>query len=439
MSLTQVRRPTVRARRSGAVPRAGRAGRDRGRAPASETRRTTLSAAWDSPVTSYYLVGGSALLLLLLGLVMVLSSSSVMSLQSSGTPFTTFLNQARFALLALPVAWLISRLSVAWMRRLAWPAMILAVAMQGLVFVPGLQVEAGGNSGWVVVAGQNFQPAEFGKLGLAVWLGAVLAAKGPLLKHWYHVLFPAVLVSAAVLGMVLYTEDLGTALVIIVLIAGALWVAGVPLAMFTVGAMVASAATAFLVVSSANRRERIAMVLGRGTDDPMGMQLQPRRALEGLGTGGISGVGLGESRSKWLWLPEAHNDFIFVVIGEELGLLGSLLVLLLLTALAVGMTRVVRRHTDRFAKITTAAIATWIISQALINIGVVIGVLPVIGLPLPLVSAGGSALVTTMMALGVVLAFARSEPGAARALAARRSSLRGSLAVIAPRRGGKRD
>ena len=429
MTTASARRPV--ARRRGAMPRAARG--------APETRRTTVAVAWDSPVTSYYLIGGSALVLLLLGLVMVLSSSSVMSLQSSGTPFTTFLNQARFALLALPLAWIVSRLPVPWIRRLAWPGIALATAMQALVFVPGLQVGAGGNAGWVVIAGQNFQPAEFGKLGLAVWLGAVLAAKGRLLRHWYHVLFPAILVATTILAMVLYTKDLGTALVIILLVAGALWVAGVPLSIFTVAAMAVAAAAAFLVVSSDNRRQRVAMLFGLGEQDPMGLGLQSRRALEGLGTGGLSGVGLGESRAKWLWLPEAHNDFIFAIIGEELGLLGSLLVLTLITPLAVGMTRVVHRHPDRFVKITTAAIGTWIIGQALINVGVVISVLPVIGLPFPLVSAGGSALITTMIALGIVLAFARTEPGAAQALAARRSSLRDSLAVIAPRRRARHD
>lgn len=453
MTTTPTRRPVARARsadpetttkrtsrrparsKSKSKTKAGRSNTKAGK-PETEgrtARQTTVAAAWDSPVTSYYLVGGSALLLLLLGLVMVLSSSAVMSLQSSGTPFTTFLNQARFALLALPVAWGISRLSVSWIRRLAWPGMALAALLQALVFVPGLQVAAGGNAGWVVIAGQNFQPAEFGKLGLAVWLGAVLAAKGRLLRHWYHVLFPAVFVATGILAMVLYTHDLGTALVIMLLVAGALWVAGVPLSMFTLAAMAGTAAAAFLVIPSSNRRDRIAMLFGMGDVDPMGLGLQPRRALQGLGTGGLSGVGLGESRSKWLWLPEAHNDFIFAIIGEELGLLGALLVLVLFTALALGLTRVVRRHPDRFVKISTAAIGTWLLGQALINIGVVIGVLPVIGLPLPLVSAGGSALVTTMAALGIVLAFARDEPGAKAALAARRSSLRAHLAVVAPR------
>src|SRR5690606_39012107 len=165
---------------------------------------------------------------------------------------------------------------------------------------------------------------------------------------------------------------------------------------------------------------------------------QPQLAIDALGSGGISGVGLGASRIKWRGLPAAQDDYIFAIIGEELGLLGTLLVILLFVALAIGITRVVRRHTDPFAKITTAAIGAWVIGQAFVNIGVVIGLLPVIGVPLPLVSAGGSSLITTLIALGVLLSFARTEPGAREALAARRGSVRRPLAVLAPRlrRGG---
>lgn len=167
----------------------------------------------------------------------------------------------------------------------------------------------------------------------------------------------------------------------------------------------------------------------------MGADFQSQHGTWALGTGGIAGVGLGASREKWSYLPEAHNDFIFAILGEELGLTGTLLVLALFTALAVGMFRVVRRHEDPFAKIATAAIACWILVQALINIGVVIGALPVIGVPLPLVSAGGSAMVSTLVAIGVVLAFARTEPGAGRALHVGHRTLARSLAVVGGRRG----
>jgi cell division protein FtsW len=428
------RRPTTRT-----TSGSGRAGSGTGRAAATSNRTkvapTARTATWSSPATSYYLVGGSTLLLLLLGLVMVLSASTVYSLRDSGgaTPFADFFNQAKFAIVAAPVAYGISRLPPRWIRKLAWVGVIGALGLQLLVFTPFSLAATGGNSGWIQIGPQNLQPAEFSKLALAVWLGAVLAAKGPLLKKWSHVLMPAVLVAGMFLGIVIYTHDLGTALILIALVAGALWVAGVPISMFSVAGAGVTAAVFFLVVSSDSRRNRILGFLSPETADPMGLGLQPRHALGGLGTGGISGVGLGGSREKWLWLPEGHNDFIFAIIGEELGLLGTLLVLVLFAALAVGLTRIIKRHPDPFVKITTAAIGCWIIGQALVNIGVVIGVLPVIGLPLPLVSAGGSALVTTLAALGIVLAFARTEPGAKEALAARKASVRRSLAVIAPR------
>ena len=155
----------------------------------------------------------------------------------------------------------------------------------------------------------------------------------------------------------------------------------------------------------------------------------------GLASGGWGGLGLGESREKWSYLPAAHNDFIFAILGEELGLIGTLLVLALFGLLAFAMIRIIRRHPDPFVQITTGAILCWIIGQALVNIAVVIGLAPVIGVPLPLVSAGGSALVMTMAALGVLIAFARSEPGAAEALAARPSVVRRSLAVVGRSRG----
>ncbi|UFU04231.1 FtsW/RodA/SpoVE family cell cycle protein [Ruania suaedae] len=383
-------------------------------------------------MTSYYLIGGSTLLLLALGLIMVLSASSIPSLRDGGSITSGFRNQALYAVLALPVAYAISRLPVGWIRWLAWPAMLGTLALQVLLFTP-LAVAEGGNAAWVQLApGVVFQPSEFGKFGLAVWLGAVLATKGRLLRHWSHVLFPAVVVAGLFLGTVLYSHDVGTGLILIMLAGGALWVAGVPLSKFVVAGSAVIAGVAFLVISSRNRTARVMQFLGMGGgSDPLGADMQPRRALEGLGTGGISGVGLGASREKWLWLPAAEDDYIFAIIGEELGLLGCLLVLGLFAALAVGFSRVIRRHPDPFVKIATAAIGCWVLGQALVNIAVVIGLLPVIGVPLPLLSKGGSALVTTMAALAVVLAFARSEPGAREAMAARRGSMRRSLAVIA--------
>jgi cell division protein FtsW len=390
---------------------------------------------WSSPATSYYLIGGVTLLLLLLGLVMVLSSSTIASIREHGSPYAVFLDQAKFALVGLPVLAVASRLPVSFYKRLAWPLLMFALCFQLLIFTP-LARGRGGNVNWVYIPGLNqaVQPSEFIKVALVVWLAVVLAAKRPLLRDVRHVLVPGALVAVVAIGLVLYGHDLGTALIMIALVAGAFYAAGVPLWMFTVAGGVAMLGIAGLTLSSPNRIARVQSFLGIGEVDPQGAGFQTLHGLWGLGTGGISGVGLGASREKWLYLPEAHNDFIFAIIGEELGLLGTLLVLVLFAALAVGFTRVIRRHTDPFVQIATAATAAWILTQALVNVGVVIGMLPVIGVPLPLLSAGGSALTTTLAVLGMVLAFARAEPGASDTLDARRGALRRSLAVVAQRR-----
>ncbi|PFG19386.1 peptidoglycan glycosyltransferase FtsW [Serinibacter salmoneus] len=395
-----------------------------------------LRSAWDSPVASYYLIGGVTLVLTCLGLVFVLSSSTVDDLSSaSGSPLTTFLGQARYALIGLPLAFLASRVSVRWLRRLAWPGFLFALGLQLLPLVPGLAITVGGNVVGVGIAGFTFAPSEFGKLGLALWLGLVLAARRQDLASLKHVALP---VGGSVLLVGLqfwFTQDLGTTLVLGALVAGALFVAGLPLRIFAAFGVPALAVLAFFATQGTTRSARILALLQPDALDSQGLGYQSKMALQALGTGGVSGVGLGASRTKWNYLPEAHNDFILAIVGEELGLLGTLLMLVLFALLAVGMTRVVMRHTDPFAKIATGAIASWILAQALVNIGVVINVLPVIGIPLPLVSAGGSSLIATLLALGVVLAFARSEPGAAEALAARRGAVRRSFSVLTSRSG----
>jgi cell division protein FtsW len=191
----------------------------------------------------------------------------------------------------------------------------------------------------------------------------------------------------------------------------------------------------FVVAQSSGNRMARLLTLFDPNCDTAGVCYQTQHGLFALGTGGIFGIGLGASREKWQFLPEAHNDFIFAVIGEELGLIGTLMVLGLFAVLGLAMARIVRRHTDPFVKVATSAVSFWVVGQAFVNIGVVIGVLPVIGVPLPLVSAGGSALVTTMAALGMVMSFARSEPGAPEALSVRRSVVRRTLTVFSRQRG----
>jgi cell division protein FtsW len=420
------------------TPHAGRGAR--GATPPTVTldspaprERGRLLGQWNSAVTSYYVITGATTLLLVIGLVMVLSSSSVDAISADKSPYADFLVQAQFALIGLPLLVVASRLPIRFFEGIAWVALGGSAALQLAVFIPGIGLSVLGNENWIHVGSFTAQPSELVKLALAIWLGAVLARKRPLLHEWKHALVPVVPVSGLMIGLVLIGHDLGTALILFLLVAGAMFVAGVPLRMFAVAGGLAVVVVGALTVFSANRTSRISSWLSSSCDD-QGACYQTKHGIWGLATGGIGGLGLGGSREKWGYLPERHNDFIFAILGEELGLIGTLLVLLLFALLGLAMARIIRRHPDPFVKITTGAIMSWVIGQALLNIAVVIGLAPVIGLPLPLVSSGGSALITTMAALGVVIAFARDEPGAGEALAARSGVVRRSLGVLSAAR-----
>lgn len=384
----------------------------------------------DTPLTSYYLVFGATIALVVIGLVMVLSSSTPESLADTGSSYSVFARQALFAAIGLPLLVVASRLSPRTWQWLAWPLLIGAVVAQLLVFTP-LGVDVNGNRNWIEIAGMRMQPSEAGKLALIVWGAAVLTRKRPLITEPMHALVPVVPGAALLLALVLLGHDLGTSLVLMALVATVLFVAGAPLRVFVVAAALAGVTASLLVLGSANRMTRFEAWLGGGCsgDDYYGPCWQAIHGKWALASGGVWGVGLGASREKWGLLPEAHNDFIFAVIGEELGLTGTLTVLALFAALGLGLFRIVLRSDDLFVKIVTGGVLTWILGQAVVNIGAVLGLLPVIGVPLPLVSSGGSALVMAMTALGMVIGFARREPGASEALATRASLVR-SVAVF---------
>ena len=406
------------------------------------TVRAAVRTAWASPVASYYLLASVTLILLALGLLFVLSSSTIYSLNatqgSSGgaTPLKQFLDQGKYAVIALPLAILASRLPVRVIRAMAWPAYAAAVGLTAATYVLG--ESSGGNRGWITLAeGVRLQPTEFVKLALAIWLGLVLTQRQRNLGQLKGLALP-LLGGFALLGLQLFvTHDLGTVLVMGALLFGALWVAGTPIRVFVALLIAAGSVAALFAQTGETRMARIQAALGMGELNDQ-LMWQITHSLQALGTGGVSGVGLGGSRSKWLYLPAAQNDFIFAVIGEELGLAGTLLVLLLFVLLAIGLARVVLRHPDPFVKIATSGIAAWLLAQAVVNVGVVTGVFPVIGVPLPLVSAGGSSLIATLIALGIVLAFARTEPGAPEALAARRGAVRRSFGVLTSGLRGRR-
>jgi cell division protein FtsW len=391
----------------------------------------------DSPVTTYYVLLGSTLLLLVIGLVMVLSASSVTSLSKSGSSFTVFLSQLRFAVIGLPLMLVASRVPVRWWKRFGWVVLVGALAAQMLVFT-GLGVSVNGNRNWIELGGQRLQPSEALKLALVLWGAAVLARKRLLLDRWVHVLVPVLVpVGVLAIGLVLAGHDLGTALVLLMILGALVFAAGAPARMFLfAGGSMAALVTA-MVLSSDNRKTRIASWLQGTCTDTLNTCYQSIHGKYALADGGWWGVGLGASREKWSWLPEAHNDFIFAIIGEELGLPGVLVVLALFLLIGWACLRLVTRSDDMFVRLASAATMAWLLGQTLINVGAVIGMLPVIGLPLPLVSSGGSALVTSMLVLGMLMSFARAEPGAAQALSARGGMLRRSLAVLPGRARGR--
>lgn len=407
----------------------------KGRLASRRPARTEIALLRPGPA-SFYLIATATVLLLVIGVVMVLSASSIVSLRANdGNPFADFLSQARFALIGVPIAVVASLISVEWYKKLAWPALIATIGLQLLIFTP-LARGAGGNTNWILIpgTGQTVQPSEFLKIGLALWLGAVLGKNARRLREWRFAIWP-LLVAGGAVGLVMGGHDMGTAIVLVLLTFGVFLVAGLPWGWFVGLAAAGIMGAVALVIQNPSRTARILHFLGIGEADPTGAGYQSMHGLFGLGTGGIWGVGLGASREKWAYLPEAHNDFIFAILGEELGLLGTLVVLLLFGLLALGLFRVIRNHPDPFVKVCTAGVLFWIVGQAFINMGVVIGLLPVIGVPLPLVSAGGSALIATLAALGMMLAFARSEPGAQKAITTTGHTVRRSLAVVGGRIG----
>jgi cell division protein FtsW len=404
-------------------------------ARATSSRPSSRSGGWlsrfDSPVTTYYLLVCVTVALVVFGLIMVLSASSIVSIDSSKarSPYAIFVSQAVFAAVGAVALVVASRMPVAAWKRLALPILAVGFGLQLLVLSP-LGTSVGGNQNWIRVGPIGVQPSEIVKVGLVLAGGLILAAKRKHLHSLSHVVVPYLVpVAALSIGAVVLGHDLGTVLILGAIVAGVLFAAGIPLRWFAFAGLPFAAMAVAFIVTSPNRLGRFDVWLGRDTNE-FGAARQPIHGRYALADGGWFGLGLGASREKWGLLSEPHNDFIFAIIGEELGLPGTLAILLLFAGLALACYRLVTRTNDLFVRVATAGIMTWIIVQALINIGAVIGLLPVIGVPLPLVSSGGSSLITSLFGLGILLSFARSEPGCAEALSARPSALRRSLAVV---------
>jgi len=374
----------------------------------------------ERPLTPYYLILGSTVLLVLLGLVMVLSASSVESFVNSGSFFAIAQKQAIWVVIGIPVFVVASRLPVRLWRALAIPALLVSIVLLVLVLVPGIGVNVNGNQNWIDFGGPfRIQPAEAAKLALVLWGADLLTRKQRLLTQTRHLLIPLVPVSAMVVALVLLGGDLGTSLILMAIVAGLLFIAGSPLRIFVALGGVAMVVILYMTFERSARLSRLQTFLDPFADY-QGAGWQPAHSLFALASGGWWGVGLGASRQKWGTLPEAHTDFIFAIIGEELGLAGTITVLLLFAAMLLGGIRIALTTNDTFVRYAAGTVVVWMAVQTIINVGGVVNLLPITGVPLPLVSYGGSALLPTMLALGMLLSFARDLPGARGALKARR-------------------
>ena len=379
--------------------------------PRGLAARVNLGIVFRPVPVEFFLIMSSTLLLTGIGLVMVLSATTATSTEEGVAPWDGALKQAMFAAIGVPLMLIASRIPETFWKRVAWPALLVAIGLQLLVYTPLFGVDSYGNRAWIEIGGFQAQPSEFLKLTLAIWLGYVLFRKQTLLGLWRHVFIPVVPVAITVLATVLAGRDLGSSMVLVLIVLAALYFSGVKLRIFILPLMVAALGIWVFAVTSANRMSRIMNLFEQDISECyMDKCWQAAHGIWGLAGGGIFGLGLGNSREKYSWLPAASNDYLFAIIGEELGLIGCLVVLALFTLFAIGAFRVIRRTPDGFARIVAGALTVWVVGQALINIGVVLRVLPGLGVPLPFLSQGGTSLVSVLIASGVLLSLARTLP-----------------------------
>jgi len=379
----------------------------------------------DRPLTSYYLIAGITTLLLCLGLVMVLSTASIADLSNGESPYHDFEVQLVGIVVGVPVMWVVARSQPRLFRAAAYPLLAVSAIGLCLTLIPGVAAPPqNGASRWIAVGPLTFQPSELAKLALAVWGADLLARKEKIgmLTDWRHMLVPLLPGTGVLAMLVMAGHDLGTTFILLVIFLVLLWIIGTPGRVFVGLLIFMGLVLLLLTVTESYRVRRLTGLWDTTNTDPTGINMQAIQGHIALGSGGIFGVGLGASREKWGWLPESTSDFIFAIIGEELGLVGTLCVTALYGGLAFAGLRVARRVPDTFSRLLSAAITAWIVAQAVVNIGAVIGVFPITGVPLPLVSRGLSSVLVTMVGLGMLMSFARREPGASQALTARRTS-----------------
>ncbi|MFJ8040944.1 putative lipid II flippase FtsW [Kitasatospora sp. NPDC096147] len=377
------------------------------------------------PLTPYLLILGAGFLLLVLGLSMVFSSSQILAVRW-GLPTYFFVMKQGIAVgLGLVGLVLFALMPVKLLRLLVYPVMLGVMGSLVLVAIPGIGKEVGGNRNWLDLGLLQLQPSEFAKLALALWAADLLARKQKthMLDQWKHLLVPLVPGTLLLMLLIMLGGDMGTTMILIAMLFGLLWTVGAPLRLFAATLGIAVVACTALVITVPHRMDRLACI-GVTQPDPNVNCFQALHGLYAFAAGGPFGSGIGAGVEKWGQLPEAHTDFIFAATGEELGLVGTLSVLGLFAALGYAGIRVASSTKDPFVRYAAGAVTTWIMAQAMVNLGSALGLLPIAGVPLPLFSYGGSAMLSALCAVGVLLCFARSSPEAKAALSARSSNSR---------------
>jgi cell division protein FtsW len=372
---------------------------------------TTNQKFLAKPVNNFYILAISALSLSVIGLVMVFSASSIHSLDTRGNAVAIVLRQLAFFIISIPLAVYLSQRTLMQWRVLARFGLLISAIVLLVLQIPGVGKTVNGNTNWIALPFVDIQPSELAKFLLILWASYMLAnleRKGKTRVNVFLLIGPGFI---AVMGLVMIGHDLGTTCVIAAILGGLLFVSGIELRILGTLVAVGAVGLAVSIVTATYRAHRFLVVLDPfAAADYKNAGWQPAHSLLGLASGGIFGVGLGGSRQKWGNLAEAHTDFIFAVIGEELGLLGTLLVLSLLAAMIYSIFKIALRCKDPMSRYVGAGIGCWIAVQTVLNVGSATSVLPVVGVTLPFVSYGGSALISLYIGLGYVFGSALRDP-----------------------------
>ena len=371
-------------------------------------RRTRTATRWSvgEATNAFWLLAIVVVVLNLIGLIMVLSASSVMSLDTTGSSWTYFIKQGMWMAVGA-VALLVCMLcDLNIVRRFSRIGIVVAGGLLVAVLVPGLGVSANGSTRWVGFGPLQLQPAELAKLAMLVFVADLLTRRADRIHDPRFSVRPVVIVAGAFAALLMLQPNLGTTIILMSIVMVMLFVAGAPGRELAGWGVAGTFAAVVLALAAPYRRARVLAFL-HPWNDPGNTGYQTIQSQVGLATGGFLGKGLGASRAKWGFLPFAHTDFIFSIIGEELGLVGALLVVGLFVLLAFLGVRAATRSKDRFGTLIAIGVTTWLVLQAFVNIGAVIGILPITGVPLPFLSFGGSSLLFTMMASGLLLNVAR--------------------------------